>query len=132
LGHGRTLLATVLVQAGAFVGIAVTASPFFVGAMFLLAGVTVVVWNVITVSLRQSIIPERLFGRVNSAYRLLGWGGMSLGALLGGVLASAFGLTAPMWFGAAVLALMFVVVLPAVNNRTVAEARTESPSAGQT
>ncbi len=129
-GHGQTLLAVVLISSATYVGIALAANPFVVGTMFLLAGVAAVVWNVITVSLRQSIIPERLFGRVNSVYRLLGWGGMSLGALAGGILASAFGLTAPMWFGAVVMATMFVVVLPTVNNRTVAEARSESPSAG--
>jgi MFS family permease len=130
IGHGRALLAAVLVSAAALAGIALTANPFVVGAMFLVSGVSAVVWNVITVSLRQSIIPERLFGRVNSAYRLLGWGGMSLGALLGGLLASILGLTAPMWFGAAALAAMFLIVLPRVNNRTVTQARSESPERG--
>ena len=42
-------------------------------------------WNVITVSLRQSIIPPHLLGRVNSVYRFFAWGMMPIGALLGGV-----------------------------------------------
>jgi MFS family permease len=42
-------------------------------------------WNVITVSLRQSIIPPHLLGRVNSVYRFFAWGMMPLGALLGGL-----------------------------------------------
>ena len=42
-------------------------------------------WNVITVSLRQSIIPSHLLGRVNSVYRFFAWGMMPLGALLGGL-----------------------------------------------
>ncbi len=42
-------------------------------------------WNVITVSLRQSIIPPHLLGRVNSVYRFFGWGMMPIGAMLGGV-----------------------------------------------
>ena len=54
-----------------------------------------VAWNVVTVSLRQSIVPDELLGRVNSAYRLVGSGTMPIGALLGGVLADAFGLRAP-------------------------------------
>ena len=33
-----------------------------------------VLWNVITVSLRQAIIPDHLLGRVNSVYRFFGWG----------------------------------------------------------
>lgn len=42
-------------------------------------------WNVITVSLRQSIIPSRLLGRVNSVYRFFAWGMLPVGAVLGGV-----------------------------------------------
>jgi MFS family permease len=45
-----------------------------------------VLWNVITVSLRQTIIPDRLLGRVNSVYRFFGWGAMAIGGILGGVL----------------------------------------------
>ena len=42
-------------------------------------------WNVITVSLRQAIIPQHLLGRVNSVYRFFAWGMMPIGAILGGV-----------------------------------------------
>ena len=56
------------------------------------SGVAMVLWNVVTVSLRQRITPDRLLGRMNASYRLVGWGTMPLGALLGGVLAEALGL----------------------------------------
>ena len=42
-------------------------------------------WNVITVSLRQTIIPSHLLGRVNSVYRFFAWGMMPIGAALGGL-----------------------------------------------
>lgn len=42
-------------------------------------------WNVVTVSYRQRTIPDSLLGRVNSVYRFFGWGTISLGALLGGI-----------------------------------------------
>lgn len=45
-----------------------------------------VLWNVITVSLRQTIIPDRLLGRVNSVYRFFAWGMMPVGALAGGLI----------------------------------------------
>ena len=48
-------------------------------------------WNVITVSLRQRLTPDRLLGRLNSAYRLLAWGTMPLGAAVGGALGETFG-----------------------------------------
>jgi MFS family permease len=47
-------------------------------------GLLGVLWNVITVSLRQSIIPAHLLGRVNSVYRFFAWGMMPIGAALGG------------------------------------------------
>jgi hypothetical protein len=83
----------------------------------------------LTVSFRQAVVPEDIFGRVNSVYRFLGWGGLSVGALLGGFLARSFGLTARFWFAADTLVIMFLLTLPLVNNRTVAEARTGQPSA---
>jgi MFS family permease len=57
-----------------------------------LAGTT---WNIVTVSLRQRIIPPELFGRVNSVYRLIGTGSISLGALIGGQIAYSSGLRSP-------------------------------------
>jgi predicted MFS family arabinose efflux permease len=123
LGSGRALQASVLVSAVVLAVVAFSESAFVVWAVFLLVGITVVVWNVITVSFRQAVVPEDIFGRVNSVYRLLGWGGLSVGALVGGFLARSFGLTVPFWFAAAVLAVMFLFTLPLVNNRTVAEAR---------
>ncbi len=48
-----------------------------------------VMWNVITVSFRQSVIPNELLGRVNSGYRFFGWGSMPIGSLLGGLIVTA-------------------------------------------
>jgi MFS family permease len=50
---------------------------------------TAILWNVITVSLRQTIIPDHLLGRVNSVYRFFGWGMMPIGSFLGGVVVAA-------------------------------------------
>jgi len=50
--------------------------------------------NVLVVSCRQRLIPGPLLGRVNSAYRLIGMGGMPVGAVLGGVLGEFAGLPA--------------------------------------
>ncbi len=52
------------------------------------SGVFVVIWNVVTVSLRQRLIPDRLLGRVNSVYRFFGWGTIAIGTVLGGLLVS--------------------------------------------
>jgi hypothetical protein len=83
---------------------AVTDHPVLIGAAFFAGGATTAVWNVITVSLRQRVTPDRLLGRVNSGYRLVAWGTMPLGAAAGGLLAHAFGLRA-------VFAVMALVML---------------------
>lgn len=48
-------------------------------------------WNVITVSLRQTIIPPHLLGRVNSVYRFFAWGMIPIGAIIGGAIVSISG-----------------------------------------
>jgi hypothetical protein len=48
-------------------------------------------WNVITVSLRQAIVPDHLVGRLNSSYRLLAWGMMPAGAAIAGLGAEVMG-----------------------------------------
>ena len=42
-------------------------------------------WNVVTISLRQAIIPDRILGRVNSVYRFFAWGMIPVGAMIGGL-----------------------------------------------
>ena len=53
------------------------------------------VWNIVTVSLRQRLIPTELFGRVNGVYRFVGSGSLALGALIGGQIAYHYGIKAP-------------------------------------
>jgi MFS family permease len=80
-----TCLSLVLVAAvanAAIIGLVPLWPVVFV--MFGVIALSGTLWNVITVSLRQSIIPSHLLGRVNSVYRFLAWGGMPIGAALGG------------------------------------------------
>ena len=94
LGRARTLNLSVFTFA-AFVGVpAVTADALVIGAVYFIGGLTIAVWNVITVSLRQRITPDRLLGRLNSAYRLVAWGTIPLGAAAGGLLSEWIGLRA--------------------------------------
>ncbi len=126
LGHAAALVGAVFTSAIAYLVIALTSSPVLVGVMFAVSGLTSVVWNVITVLLRQSIIPDAPLGRVNSVYRFLGWGTMPIGAAVGGALAKGFGLRAPFFANAGVLAIMGVAALPVVNRRTIEAARSQS------
>lgn len=68
--------------------------PIAAGAL-LLTGAAEGVWQVLTASLRQTLIPDRLLGRVLGAFRLTGRGAMFLGAAGAGALAEVAGLRAP-------------------------------------
>lgn len=128
LGAGTTMRMGLLIEASSTGVIALSREPLVIGVMLALFGFHAIVWNVITISLRQQIIPERLLGRVNSAYRLLGLGGMSVGALTGGILARNLGLTAPFWFASLSVAILAVVVWRILGNETINTARENASS----
>ena len=81
------------------------------------------VWNTVTVSLRQRIVPPSLFGRVNSVYRWLVWGSISIGAALGGIVAREFGLRAPFFFGAGLGGVALVTLFFSITPRGLAQVR---------
>ncbi|MFM8523997.1 MAG: MFS transporter [Actinomycetota bacterium] len=88
LGSGPSLYLTLLSMPIMSLIIGLTSNWYI--AWVMIAGTTVfaVLWNVITVSLRQSIIPTYLLGRVNSVYRFFAWGSMPIGTLIGGAIVS--------------------------------------------
>ena len=65
-------------------------------------------YNVNQLSLRQTITPDRLQGRMNASMRFLVWGAMPLGSLLGGWLGTALGLRPTLLLVAAGQALAFL------------------------
>jgi MFS family permease len=64
---------------------------------------------VLTLSWRQRVVPDALRGRVNSGYFLFVVGGSAIGALLGGQVAGAVGVTAPFWFAFAGMSVVTLV-----------------------
>jgi hypothetical protein len=68
-------------------------------------------WRVISLSLRQELIPREVFGRVQGVYRLLATGAAPLGALAAGVVARTAGLPAVYLMGLPLVAVTVVVAL---------------------
>jgi MFS family permease len=87
VGRARSLFVAITLFGATLAVPAITANVAANVAAFIVASFGSVVWNVITVSLRQRITPDRLLGRMNAAYRLLGWGTMPIGAAIGGAIA---------------------------------------------
>jgi MFS family permease len=129
LGRVRTLILSVILNAASLAVFVVTTSPVLVGISLAVSGVAIVLWNVVTVSLRQRITPDRLLGRMNAAYRLVGWGMMPIGSLLGGVLAEWLGLR-PTFLVAAVITLAALVGFRWITEEAVARAEAAGAPAG--
>ncbi len=71
---------------------------------------TITIWSIVAVTLRQQLVPDHLFGRVNSVYRWISTGVMPIGAVIGGLTADWFGLRAPYFAAAALLLMAYAVV----------------------
>jgi hypothetical protein len=120
-----------VLPAVAFGVTALSSNALVVGAAIAVFSFSAVMWNVVTVSLRQELIPDHLLSRVNSVYRFFGWGMMPVGTLLGGMLVRvvedllgrAVGLRSPFAVGALVYLGVFVVAAPTLTSRAVADAR---------
>ncbi|MFI7124451.1 MFS transporter [Nonomuraea sp. NPDC050153] len=93
-GELRTLVGAWLVNSLLLIVPVIVPSPWTLYPAAVLWGVSGGAGNVLVISARQRLIPAELLGRVNSAYRLVGMGGMPLGAALGGVVAEFAGLGA--------------------------------------
>jgi hypothetical protein len=108
LGLGTTLGVAIVVG-----GLAELATPLaLIGApvivlstLGLIANVTIPVYNINQVSLRQSITPDRVQGRMNATMRTIVWGTLPLGAFFGGILGTAIGVVNTILLGGAISAL---------------------------
>ena len=129
LGRVRTLVLSILLNGVTLLVPVVTALPVPIGASMLASGAGIVLWNVITVSLRQRITPDRLLGRMNASYRLVGWGAMPLGAALGGVLAEALGLRGA-FLVAALVTFAVLIGFRYVTEETIARAEATEAATG--
>jgi MFS family permease len=92
VGRGRLLCLCLVGWSLWLAGPALSSNPWVVGVLMVTGSVTGIWWNIISISLRQRIVPDQMLGRVNAAYRVLSWGAMPVGAALGGVLGEVVGL----------------------------------------
>ena len=95
LGPQRSLMVALALFPLPYLVLCWTGSAVVAGVMLAVEGFTAILWNVVTVSYRQRVIPDALLGRVNAIYRFFGWGMMPIGALAGGWIMA----TAAPWLG---------------------------------
>ena len=128
-GYGRSLVVALLVgNTAPLAGVLGIRAPSWVAlagltVAFVLSGVGIGVANSQTVSLRQLAVAPELRGRVNATYRLVSWGSLSIGALVGGVLVTSLGPWPAAVIGALPMALasLPVVASPVRRMRQIEE-----------
>lgn len=126
---GVLILATAVFASGMLVP-ALTPEPLIVSAGLFVAGVAIMAWNITNVSVRQSILPSRLMGRVHATHRFIANAAGLLGAVMAGVIGEALGLPAVFAIGAGIVAIGVLGRLIVTEDRiAAAEAATPNDSA---
>jgi MFS family permease len=131
LGSGRSLAMTLAAAPIGSLIIALTTTWQVVWVVVVFETFFAVLWNTITVSLRQSIIPTHLLGRVNSVYRFFAWGSIPIGMFVGGGLVSALtlvlsrenALRAPYLFGVVLGLILWALAAPRLTTAKIEAAR---------
>jgi MFS family permease len=111
-GQVPVLVVALVVNAVAFVLLGLSPNAWSLAALLALSGFVTAVWSVVTVTLRQDLVPRALLGRVNSVYRLLGWGLIPLGAIVGGLVAHEVGVRAGYPIAGVLRAVALLIALP--------------------
>lgn len=123
LGALRVLLTALAANIVVFVGIGLSPNLVVLAGFLAANGLVNTMWNVVTAGVRQELVPSPLLGRVNSVYRMLGWGLVPLGALSGGLVAHKFGLRAPCPVAGVLRGIALLATLPVLLPAMRAEVR---------
>lgn len=108
IGNGWALVSVVAAIGCSNLIIWLVPTPWAVGFALALGACATVTWNIVTVVLRQTLVPMDLQGRVNSIYRLFAWGALPIGAGLAGVIAKSHGTPAVYALGVGLMAVVAV------------------------
>lgn len=92
-----------------------TSVPAIAGLLSAISLGSVMVWNVLTLALRQRLIPNAMLGRVSASYRFLVYVGMPIGAFIGGLLANAYGVRSAIFVSGSILVFIGLAIPAALR-----------------
>lgn len=118
-GQGAVILAAAPVQGVGFSIAGLLSNAWWAGVVLAFAQAAALVCVVVLVTLRQVIVPDHFLGRATAAMRVIAIGCMPLGAAVGGLLASRFGLRLPLLLAAPLMTVTALFSARVVNNRTI-------------
>jgi predicted MFS family arabinose efflux permease len=110
LSLGNIMRVGLIIETLTHLGLAVTTTPAVAMAIFFVFGAHAFVWGTTSITIRQRAVPPELQGRVGSVNTVGVFGGLVVGSGVGGLLAQAYGVTAPFWFAFAGSALFVVLI----------------------
>jgi MFS family permease len=128
LGEATALRVGLTVSATGTAIMSFAPNAIVAGLALALSSYAATLFNVAGAPLRQMLVPDRLRGRVISAFRVLALGSIPIGGVIGGAIASALGLRAPFAAGAVLLAISAAVAWRTITPGVVAAARAEIPA----
>ncbi len=118
LGAARAASWSLFFSAPCFAAMVMLPGPWAVALAFAVFEFFGLVWNTVSVTYRQRLIPDAILGRVNSLYRLLAWGMIPVGLALSGAMIEvadgfmprAQAVALPVWVAAAAALVLTVAV----------------------
>ncbi|MFD1847971.1 MFS transporter [Arthrobacter flavus] len=116
IGYAATAAGSLILGSITLIAISLTDIPWVAGLCLAACIMHAVVYGVCVSSIRQRLVPDSLRGRVNSVAKLFGLAGLTLGAGLGGVLATTFGLAIPFLAGGIVFVPCALIAWPFLRN----------------
>ena len=102
--------AGLIIETVTHITLAVTRTPAVALVMFFVFGMHEAAWGTTAITIRQRAVPADFQGRVGSVYMAGVYGGLVIGAALGGVMASLWGITSPFWFAFVGSAIILVLI----------------------
>jgi len=103
VGRWPSVLGAVAAIVAGIVVMGAANSFWMAGVGFAVVGFAGEIWNIVSVTYRQSATPDAMLGRVMSGFRVIAYGAFPVGAALGGIVASTVGLRATFFVGAGIV-----------------------------
>jgi MFS family permease len=113
---GNLMRAGLIIETLTHVALAVTTTAWVALVVMFVFGAHAFVWGTTSTTVRQRAVPTELQGRVSSVYLIGLQGGIVVGSFVGGVIAGAWGVTAPFWFGFVGSAVLVAFIWPQLPN----------------
>ena len=112
-GLGVTLTIALLINGFGLLAVQASAyglAPVLLAGFWSFANIGIPIYNINQVSFRQTIVVDKLQGRMNATMRTFGYGALTIGALIGGIIGSLYGILSVMTVGP-MISLMAALII---------------------